>query len=231
MNSRTVCLSSSRPRSPISTRFGTVMFIVELVHLPLPAGRPRDAGVHGQPVDRLGVPVGVEADHPHVSSRALSDGLGDRVRPARRVLADDDGDGADLQHLVQPSPRRRPGPEGWFSTVGLSFASGGIRASPKSTTRRCSEQVEVEVRDVARPVADRLLAHALGAGQPLALPDARVLAPAGHVQGADDHRVGPPQVGRRRRQWQPHERGHVLVDEGEEPGAGEVGVADVGPVG
>jgi hypothetical protein len=25
-----------------------------------------------------------------------------------------------------------------FSTVGFSFASGGIRASPKSTTRRCS---------------------------------------------------------------------------------------------
>jgi hypothetical protein len=77
------------------------------------------------------------------------------------------------------------------------------------------EDVDVEVLDVAGGITDRLLAHALGAGDPLGLAHAGILLPAGDVRGADDHDVGALEVLRRDGMRLPHERRHVGVDERE----------------
>ena len=106
---RTYDLSSSMPRSPISTRFGTREVLVELVELVLPAARAGDARIHrradrsaraSQCVSRLMQPT--------LPFASLGDGLGDRVRAWRRILADHDRDGAAHRAPCSPSPRRQP---------------------------------------------------------------------------------------------------------------------------
>src|SRR5262249_61871110 len=66
----------------------------------LPAPAAGDGRVYCEPIDRLRVPVRVEADVADVALRPLGDRLRDRVRAARRVLADHDRQRADIEHLV-----------------------------------------------------------------------------------------------------------------------------------
>src|SRR4029450_16022 len=114
MNSRTISLRSSMPRSPISTMFAGVKFLwnsyILCFQLPLPAMRgsivSRSIGCESQCVSRLMWPTlarvrsAIGLGSARAPPRPRGDRLGDRVRAARRVLADHDRQRAGIEHLV-----------------------------------------------------------------------------------------------------------------------------------
>ena len=179
--------------------------VEELVHLVLPARAAGDARVPGEMIERLRVPVGVEADAADRPRLALGDRLGDGVGAAGRVLAQDDGDRPGLEHLahlVLDRGLRRQDVLRRLRDVDL----GRDRGVAVIDDAQMLEDVEVEVLDVARAVAHRLLAHPFRPRQPVVLVDPGVLlGVGGNVRRADDHGVGALELGRRGGVRQPHE--------------------------
>jgi len=199
--------------------------LVEPVHLPLPVPAPGDPRVHGQPVERPRVPVRVEADAADVALRPLRDGLRDRVGPQRRVLPDDDREGAGVERLVHLLLDGGLRPEDVLGGRLVEHLGRDVRI-PEIYELEVLEHVEVEVLDVAGGVPDGLLPDPLRSRDPLGLRHPGVLLPARDVRRADDRHVGPLEVSGRRGERLAHERRLVAVDHREVAGPDMDPVAD-----
>ena len=85
--------------------------VVELVHLLLPACRPRDSRISRKVIEWLRVPVRVKADAAHKPLRSLRNRLGYGIRPAGRVLPYHDRHGACVKRVADLLDHRRLCPQ------------------------------------------------------------------------------------------------------------------------